>query len=101
MGQWRGLMLMPWGTLYRVLGPLERPPPSPNRPKYRLENGLTDILSYQRDSLQRLHQMRLTFPAYNAHKFPPGSWEYAAYSVYHDAHYQLGLHLLTWAIEGA
>ena len=97
VGQWRGLILLPWGTLYRVLGPLERPS---SRPKYNLETGLTDILSYQSDSLHQLHHIRRNFPAYNARKFPPGTWEYAAYSVYYDGHYQLGLHLLTWSIEG-
>lgn len=33
----------------------------------------------------------------NTHR--PGSWEFAAISVYWDAHYQAGLFLLSYAIE--
>ena len=32
-------------------------------------------------------------------QYPDGSWEYAALSVYNDAQMQLGLNLLTYAIE--
>lgn len=32
-------------------------------------------------------------------KYRPGSWEFAATSVYWDAHYQAGLFFLSYAVE--
>jgi hypothetical protein len=60
-----------------------------------------DLLPRHAQSHRRLRALQAAFPAagHDARKFPAGSWEHAAYSVFYDAHYQLGLHYLTWAIE--
>lgn len=45
--------------------------------------------------------MRKSFPVIDksyVNKFPAGSWEHAAASVFMDAHYQLALNLLTYSI---
>ena len=95
-GQWRGLVLLPWGTLYRVLGPLARPAAN-----YSVEAGLMDLLPRHAQSHRRLRALQAAFPAHghDVRKYPAGTWEHAAYSVFYDAHYQLGLHYLTWAID--
>jgi hypothetical protein len=44
----------------------------------------------------------MNFPQIDDHfisLFPKGSWEFAAMSVYFDAHYQLGLFYLTYAMD--
>jgi hypothetical protein len=94
LSRWRGdngaYTLIPWGNSYRVLNKLE---------------SLDDIREYHQVSLMQLKNFAKGFPA-NLHtndafyaKYPAGSWEHAAASVYHDAHYQFGLHLLTYCIE--
>ena len=87
-GRWRGgqQMLVPWGVLYRVFGPLH----------------LGQIQELHHYSLLQLHRLQRQFPAVDdtfALKFAEGSWERAAANVYYDAHYQLGLNLLTYCIE--
>ena len=85
-GQWRGLVLVPWGTLYRVFGPLR----------------MDKIQELHLHSYQQLRALQTRFPAVNDQyvlKFAPGSWERAAANVYYDAHYQFALNLLTFAIE--
>lgn len=85
-GRWRGLTLVPWGLLYRVFGPL-----SPQD---------TEIM--QLESLARFKALQKDFPEPSEaffSQYPPGTWEYAAMSVYHDAQNQLGLNFLTYAIE--
>lgn len=86
MGQWRGLFLVPWGTVYRVFGPLQA----------------EQIMKLHHYSQHHLSALQRTFPAVDdvfALKFAPGSWERAAANVFYDAHYQFGLNLLTFAIE--
>lgn len=85
-GQWRGLVLVPWGTLYRVFGPLR----------------MDKIQELHLHSYQHLRALQTSFPAVDdtfVRKFAPGSWERAAANVYYDAHYQFALNLLTFAIE--
>ncbi len=36
---------------------------------------------------------------YKKDRYPPGSWEYAAASVYMDAHVQLGIAFLSFGLE--
>ena len=88
LSAWRGLYLQPWGTLYRV---------------YSLA-GLTmeDYRRMQHASVARLDDLVRGFPAVDAAfiaQYPAGSWEFAAASVFCDAHYQLGLNLLTFSME--
>ena len=85
-GRWRGLTLIPWGTLYRVLGPLS----------------IRDTEPLHRESLERFKEMQNSLPEPTDaffEQYPPGTWEFAVMSVYHDAQNQLGLNLLTHAIE--
>lgn len=86
MGQWRGLFLVPWGTVYRVFGPLN----------------VQQIMELHHHSWHHLKMLQSTFPPVDdgfALKFAPGSWERAAANVYYDAHNQFGLNILTFAIE--
>jgi len=98
-GKWRGLTLLPWGLLYRVLGPLDlRSMEVLHAPAVeqltRLQKKMAP-LAYSSDPLKdAFGKSQLIFRQY-----PPGSWEFAALSVYNDAQMQLGLNLLTWAIE--
>jgi hypothetical protein len=110
-GQWRGLVLMPWGLLYRVFGPL--PPFKPVAAAAAGKSAaaeqstvtspdLRTLIPLQYASFAQLCAMQRKFPAVDdafIAKYPAGSWEYAAASVFYDAHYQLGLNLLTWAID--
>ena len=85
-GAWRGLMLMPWGTLYRVLKAV------PVSEAHTLHNA----------SYRQLLALQRVFPTVDGAlvlQYPAGSWEFAAMSVYFDAHYQLGINLLTYAVE--
>ena len=98
-GKWRGLTLLPWGLLYRVLGPLDMQSMEPLHVAAveqftRLQKKMAP-LAYGSDPLKDTEgKSQLIF-----RQFPPGSWEFAALSVYNDAQMQLGLNLLTWAIE--
>jgi hypothetical protein len=86
-GMWRGAYtLIPWGPVYRVFGRLTLP----------------QIQELHHHSLHQLQHLQTSFPAVDdtfMRKFIPGSWERAAANVYYDAHYQLGVNLLTYAIE--
>jgi len=86
-GQWRGFFLIPWGTVYRVFsGSL----------------GIAHIQALHHYSFRHLHYFKDHFPAINREfidQFYEGSWEFAAASVFIDAHYQFGLNLLTFVIE--
>jgi hypothetical protein len=86
-GAWRSdFTLIPWGPVYRVFGRLNLP----------------QIQELHHHSLHQLRRLQASFPAVDAHfmrKFIPGSWERAAANVFYDAHYQLGVNLLTYAIE--
>jgi hypothetical protein len=86
-GAWRGAFtLIPWAPVYRVFGRLSLP----------------QIQELHHHSLYQLRRLQTSFPAVDAHcmeKFIPGSWERATANVYYDAHYQLGVNLLTYAIE--
>lgn len=86
-GFWRGFSLIPWGNVYRIFtGSLT----------------INQIQTLHHYSLHILHQMKQQFPIINksfVDQFYDGSWERAAASVFYDAHYQLGLSLLTYGIE--
>jgi hypothetical protein len=85
-GQWQGLTLLPYGTLYKVYGNMQ----------------INATVSLHKISYEQLKKLRKEFPIINddlARKYPKGSWERAAMNVYYDAHYQLGLFLLTYAID--
>lgn len=87
-GRWRGFVLQPWGTLYKVLGGALASD----------EHAATLHAS----SYEQLLRLQEAFPQVDAAfiaMFPAGTWEFAAASVYYDAHYQLGLSLLTYSIE--
>jgi hypothetical protein len=85
-GQWHGLTLLPYGTLYKVYGHLQN----------------NETLSLHKLSYKQLDKLQKGFPTINddlVSKYPKGSWERAAMNVYYDAHYQFGLFLLTFAID--
>ncbi len=88
MGAWRGLTLVPWGTLYRVHGG--------GKPS------LSALQQSHHSSVAQLRRLVAGFPVVDKRfiaQFPAGTWEFAAASVFYDAHYQLGLSLLTFAME--
>jgi len=83
-GLWNGgFHLVPSGNLYRV---------------YRaLDNGLqAGKWVDQIDTDLEQFKTKTSIP--DVGQFPAGSWEFAALSVYWDAHYQAGLFYLTWAL---
>ena len=85
-GQWRGLTLIPWGTVYRVLGNMQT----------------RDTEWLHKSSVEQFKALQKEWPEPSEaffEQYPAGTWEYAAMSVYHDAQNQLGLNLLTYAIE--
>lgn len=84
-GEWRGYTLMPWGTQYRVFPLLN----------------MTVMEAYQVQAADKLVDLEDGFVEVTFHtldQYPIGTWEAGAISVYYDAHYQLGLHILTYAI---
>lgn len=92
LGSWRGYTLLPFGLQYLVLPS----PPSDNATYSKIE------AYYHQQSWQAIQRVHTTMPIVNESymkKYPLGSWESAAMSVYHDAHYQLGLFYLTYAME--
>jgi len=87
-GQWRGFFLIPWGNVYRVFSGSQL--------------GLAHIQTLHHYSFRHLHYFKDHFPVINKDfidQFYEGSWEFAAASVFIDAHYQFGLNLLTFVIE--
>jgi hypothetical protein len=99
-GKWRGLILLPWGLLYRVLGQTR------------------DIRDMEVLHISSYHQLQIVqnkLKLYNYdylninstdssndilfQQYPSGSWEFAALSVLNDAQMQLGLNFLTYCIE--
>jgi len=85
-GLWHGLTLLPYGTLYKVYGHLQN----------------NETVSLHKLSYKQLVKLQKDFPIINddlVSKYPKGSWERAAMNVYYDAHYQLGLFLLTYSID--
>ncbi len=98
-GKWRGLTLLPWGVLYRVLGDMEIRDMEPLHLAafdqfVKLQQKLGPF-SYDSDAVKdEAGKSSILFEQY-----PDGTWEFAALSVYNDAQMQLGLNLLTYAIE--
>ena len=88
-GLWHGLTLVPLGSLYRVM----RTPPK--------------SIKHHKDSVEKIRKLSTILPFKRDHdhrddifeSYPPGSWEHAVASVINDAKYQLGVYLLTYAIE--
>lgn len=80
------MSLLPWGSTYRVVPRI---------------TSLDTAIEWKDKGLQALKQMREVWvdgiPP--ATRFDSGSWEYGAISVYYDAHYQMGLYILTLALE--
>ena len=123
IGQWRGLTLLPYGLTYRVLGPLKNIRDIDRlhaasiqqldllrsnfgkltyRAFYHLEEKekytrYTDGIYVESESVTNVYPQRNSNPLYR--QYPEGSWEFAAISVYYDSQYQLGLSILTYAIE--
>jgi hypothetical protein len=85
-GVWRKkYSLIPWGLTFRVVPALS----------------IKQSGGYHRHSYVQLSAMRGKFPHYSSRfrdKFDPGSWEWAAMSIAHDAQYQFALNLLTYSI---
>jgi len=110
-GAWRGLTLQPWGTLYRVVigggGAKKRSAHKSHQHQQQQQQQLQQLklletASLHAASLEQLDVLKKSFPVVNdalLKQFPAGTWEFAAMSVYYDAHYQLGLHLLTFAMS--
>lgn len=85
-GQWHGLTLLPYGTLYKVYGSLQN----------------NETVPLHKLSYKQLVKLQKDFPVIDddlVSKYPKGSWERAAMNVYYDAHYQLGLFLLTYSMD--
>lgn len=85
-GIWRDkYALIPWGLTFRVI------------PKLTIKQSAT----YHQHSYFHLSTVRAQLPHYSKKfqvKFDPGSWEWAAMSITHDAQYQFALNLLTYSI---
>jgi hypothetical protein len=96
-GIWRDkYALIPWGTLYRVHF---LPPPTVDTPPSDLMERLG---LFHKDAYDQLLLMQATFPVLTDrinHKYPDGTWEYAAFSVHYDGYYQLALNFLTYGIS--
>ncbi|CAM9741979.1 unnamed protein product, partial [Choristocarpus tenellus] len=82
-GSYHGLTLLPWGLTYRVL---------PGMSSVETETWHSASL----DQLTRLQRCLQPAPR---DLFPPGTWEFAASSVFWDAHYQMGLFFLSYALD--
>ena len=85
-GLWHGLTLIPFGSLYRVV---KTPPKS---------------MKHHKDSMEKLQNLSTIFDRFDEkgnifEVYPPGSWEHAVASVINDAKYQLGVYLLTYAMD--
>lgn len=78
--------LVPWGLTYRVFPLIENQ-------HVAMENVITD-------AKRHIDKVQVSsFSSKNANiKFPSGSWEFGAVSIYWDMHYQYGLVLLTHAL---
>ena len=85
--QWRGVTLVPWGTHFRVM------PPS----------SVKESVIYHAAALREVERFERTFGfAPDEHTFTlfhPSSWEFGALSMVLDAKYQVGLFVLTYALE--
>lgn len=96
-GRWRNdFLLVPWGTLYRVVGNLNKEGNYSDAANNRV------IHSLHVASIEQLSKLQKTFPEVNAQfieKFPAGTWEFAAASVYYDAHYQTATNILEFCVE--
>ena len=90
-GHWHGLTLIPFGSLYKVS---KEPIKSIKHHKHSIEktHNLSTILTFDGSKYDQ-HGSSI-FESY-----PPGSWEHAVASVINDAKYQLGIYLLTYAME--
>jgi len=84
-GIYRGeFTLVPWGMVYRVLPAIMNP--KADLPKWFLQ------------SIKSTYLTRNQMKEYSKVKLRQGSWEYAAMCVFLDMHYQLGIHLLSFAL---
>jgi hypothetical protein len=95
MGQWRGFTLIPYGSQYQVMAdPVSL---GMNATMFKAKIGAS-----HRQSWKLLQTLKKGLPEVNDRflvKFPHGSWEAAVMNVVYDAHYQLGLFYLTFAID--
>ena len=83
-GRWRQFTLIPNGLVYRVV---------------RREDDVQRTRRYHHGSSTALQRLQNEYQFLPASKYAKGSWEFAAGSVYQDAHYQYALFFLTYAIE--
>jgi hypothetical protein len=90
-GMWRGLMLLPFGSVYRVLA----------------VSSVSETAPLHKMSLRQLEKMTAAFNRYGGatphqrilQQYPAGTWEFAVFSVLNDARYQFGMTLLTFAMS--
>ena len=82
-GMWREFLLIPHGLVYKVVRRM----------------ALEDSVKFHEASAQQLLTLSEQFTPPRINKYPSGSWEFAASSVYNDAFYQTGLTFLTFALD--
>lgn len=96
VGQYHGVTLLPVGLVYRVLPPLRDVehvlPKWYKRSLNQLKHDRSILLPYV--PMNNTNSLSLT------QQLSPkkGSWEYACISLFWDMHYQLGLHMLSYAL---
>ena len=90
-GRYYGFTLIPWGLTYRALPPLS--------------NVTNEMTFWYQQSLKQLKQVRNKLLPFAHSKvmassvYPEGSWEHAFLCVFWDMHYQLGIHMLSYALS--
>jgi hypothetical protein len=85
-GLYRGeFSLIPWGLVYRVLPVMVHP--QVDLPKL-----------WYPQAIKSTHLVRNRMKRYTSVAYRKGSWEHASITVFWDMHYQLGIHLLSFAI---
>jgi len=82
-GVWRHFALVPHGLVYRIVPRFQNP---------------REASRYFPLSYEQHRQVVANFKNPRT-KMRPGTWEFAAISIYYDSHYQFALTLLTYAIE--
>ncbi|CAM9812280.1 unnamed protein product [Scytosiphon promiscuus] len=81
-GLYRGFSLVPHGLTYLVL------------PKLTLQ----ESERWHEEIVKQLRSLDECMELVSANRYRPGTWEFAAASVYWDAHYQAGLFFLSYGI---
>ena len=99
-GAWRSLVLVPHGPVYRVFRQPVPPPEKVNEHAWTA-HGLQLCAQWAGEASEKLSTMVAAWPhgPPPPGRFPAGSWEFAATSVFYDAHYQTALFSLTFALD--